>query len=95
MRFHARSVGKSSAVASSYRQKEKKKRKSTFSNKDKQSASVGEQTHCEGVPYARKWLCDDVEDAHAAMQEREVVVAHVSEAAIVCTARAEKAIADC
>ena len=94
MRFHARSVGKSSAVASSYRQKEKK-RKSTFSNKDKQSASVGEQTHCEGVPYARKWLCDDVEDAHAAMQEREVVVAHVSEAVIVGTAWAEKAIADC
>ena len=46
------------------------------------------------MPYAREWLCDDVEDAHAAVQEREVVVAHVSEAVIVGTAWAEKTVAD-
>ena len=91
MRFHARSVGKSSAVASSYRQKKKK----AHSARRKTISPVGGQTHSEGVPYAREWLCDDVEDAHAAVQEREVVVAHVSEAAIVGTAWAEKAIADC
>ena len=45
------------------------------------------------MPYAREWLCDDVEDAHAAVQEREVVVTHVSETMIVRAAGAEKAVA--
>ena len=51
-------------------------------------------THAKGVPHAREWLRDDVEHAHAAVQERNVVVAHVAEAVVRRAALAEEAPAE-
>jgi hypothetical protein len=46
------------------------------------------------VPHTREWLRNDVEHAHAAVQERDVVIAHVAEAVVRRAALAEEAPAE-
>lgn len=89
MRFHARSVGRSSAVASSCPNQAHQQTNQTT------RGGRTECTHSEGVPYARERLWDDVQHAHATMQERYVVVAHVSETTVRRAAWAEEAVAEC
>jgi len=46
------------------------------------------------MPHVREWLRNDVQHADAAVQKREVVVAHVSHADVGRRARAEEARAE-
>ncbi len=101
MRFHARNVGRSSAVASSYtrhnqndqnnageRGKRVKKRHDVYAMIDETL------THAKGMPHVRERLRDDMQHTHATMQKREMIISHICQANITSRTRVEKATAE-
>jgi hypothetical protein len=100
MRFHARNVGRSSAVASSY----------TRHNQNNQ-ANAGERgkrikklhevyamihetlTHAKGMPHVRERLRNDMQHTHTTMQKWEMIISHICQVNITSPARVEKATA--